>query len=376
MRKVVWKEYSSVTQLSEGLWEEKVAQGDLTRKKELLEIIENTLPYRKFLYLVALYEGNTVGIVFFTFFDQDDTSYMQSFIKRAVVNIRKFIPGFMISKIAMTGTRETTGNHWWYDSSFWSWNEFVLQIMQELKRYNSLYEIIIFRDFEPEEKKNTLPEEVNKLFKILNFVEINELPAAKIIIPQKLYSEEDFLLLLKGKDRYTIRKALKKVEACGLQVVETDSLSEYLEELYPLYLETNKRAKEYKTEPLNKKFFEYLTQKTELNTHFIGIKNCKGRLISFIISFENNCILYPFFIGMDYDVNREMHLIYITLWMTIKRAIEKGHVCIEMGVSNYFIKERFGAIKFPMKMFIRLKSPLMNVLSKKYLYKKLNIDIM
>ncbi len=66
--------------------------------------------------------------------------------------------------------------------------------------------------------------------------------------------------------------------------------------------------------------------------------------------------------GMDYKVAREFYLLYALLWAAICCALEKGQSIVDLGVTNYFIKQGLGATLCSMRMFVRFRNPILNKL--------------
>jgi hypothetical protein len=353
-----WSTVDTVASLPAGLWDCTIGRSNVGMGEKLIKLYEKHLRDVDHVYFVAFNKKKVVGFALFTIYHKDIIEHLPVHLADSIGIFRKIYPNLLCWIEAMSGISDADGQHWWYDNNFWSWDDFFSGLYRQIILYKHKVKSIVFRCYRDEE----LTEKIRLFYKKHSFCMVEEMPGTRILFKKKYQTAEDYLDDLKKKDRYTIRKALKKSRVNGLQFEEISNKTDIWDQIYPLYLKTNENSMDLMSEPLPKEFFVSLATEQSLCPCIQVIKNSKGEIISFALSIEDEKILHPFVIGMDYSVNKKLFLIYTTYWLFILRAISKGHIEIDMGGTTEFVKQRFGAQIKSSKIFLRLRNPMLNYL--------------
>lgn len=343
------------------IWDEKIAENHQGKSSKFLKALERSCNDREFCYFVSYDQNNEIiSCCLVTVSEIEGTIFLPAGLSNWITKIRKILPRWLIFRIVMTGALETTGRHWWYNTDRLTWDEYTKMLIEQICKYFYNSHVIIFRDFFTD--CIPLPNEISFPLKRKGFREVANFPLAIIRLTHS--TEENYLKSLKERDRATIRKTWRIIKNHGLLIEYVNDFGVLVDEMYPLYLAVNKNAKEMKTPPLPKEFFKILNEELPDISNVITIRDKNNSMIGFILSLDNPEIANPFFIGMDYKVARQFYLFYISIWLVICRAIKRKQSIIDLGVTNYFIKQGLGALLQPIKMFVRFRNPILNKLLK------------
>jgi hypothetical protein len=354
---VTWKAYDSITALPPRFWNKHVARCDPPKCEEFLRLIEKHTPDAKFLCLAAHLDQQIVACALFTLSELDLAARLPPPLRFAVRLVRWGLPRFLMRNVVAAGTEVTDGEHWWYDERYWNWPEFFADLDLQIRRYPSRVDRTVFRSYVL--RSGPLPDEVRGVYQAAGFVEGDEMLQAELTLPEHVASEEDYLNALNQRQRYTVRKALRSKDKYGLQYEEIEGFSDMIDEIYPLYLATWENAKELSTHAVTKAFFLDLSRERGLRPSIQVVRDRQGATVAFGLTLENDRELCLWFVGMDYAMNRDMSLIYHVYWQAISHAIRRGIRRIQLGVTTYFVKQKFGAELCPTLRFTRSTSPLL-----------------
>jgi hypothetical protein len=317
----------------------------------------------KFVCLVAYLDEQMMGCAYFHLSERDLDESLSSPLTVGVRLVRWIRPRFLRRNVLASGTDSTDGVHWWYNEDFWTWWKFFTELKRRILHDPHRPDWVVLRSYilngEP------LPDEVRTMYSASGFVERDELLMAILTLKEGIRTETDFLMSLNRRHRYTIRKALKTKDRFGLQYEDLGCFSDHVDEIYPLYLSTWENATELVNEPVPKGFFEDLSREQALHPRIQTIRDRTGAIISFGLTLENAHELCLWFVGMDYTVNRKLSLIYHVYWLTITRAIRAGIRRVNMGVTTYFVKQKFEPDLCPTKCFFFSRSALERLVAKR-----------
>jgi hypothetical protein len=360
---ICWKTYDSIDALPPGFWNEKVARNDISRYAEFIRIMEKYAADTKFVCLVAYLDEQMVGCAYFHLSERDLVESLSFPLTTGACLIRWIRPRFLRRNVLASGTESTDGEHWWYDADFWTWQEFFIELNRHVLHHPHRPDWVVLRSYvlngEP------LPDEVRTMYSESGFAERDELLMAILTLEKGIRTETDYLKSLNRRHRYTIRKALKKKDRFGLQYEDLGCFSDYVDEIYPLYLSTWENATELEMEPVPREFFEDLSQEQALRPRIQTVRDSVGRIIAFGLTLENPHELCLWFVGMDYTVNREFSLIYHVYWLAVTRAIRAGIRRVNMGVTTYFVKQKFEPDLCSTKCFFFSRSALERLVAKR-----------
>ena len=358
-----WKVYDSIRALSD-LWRHRVTRDGCTTSPEFLAALEGVFPCREHLYFVAYEdesESDALGCAMLCLLRHDLSLELPPAIRRVAAGIRRAFPRFLTLKMAMTGTLETYGEHFWVDESRVGLGEFLAGLRHRMHSLERAASVTIFRDFIAAPGSETQLEHARRAFAREGFEMGGVLPVARLEISEHS-TPEDYLLSLKNRDRYTIRKARRNAEGHGVAVKFVENYEPLIDVCYPLFLAVNARASELVTEPLPCDFFHAVKREFGPGARMLIARDAHGKLIAFALVLELDETMEIFAAGMDYDKIGEIFSMYNLLWECISEAIRNRRLRVDLGVTNYFIKQRFGARVDPMKVFFKASNPILGKL--------------
>ncbi|HEX9934854.1 MAG TPA: aminotransferase class I/II-fold pyridoxal phosphate-dependent enzyme, partial [bacterium] len=75
--------------------------------------------------------------------------------------------------------------------------------------------------------------------------------------------------------------------------------------------------------------------------------------IAFALCIEGNGILYPLYLGLDYEYNKQYHLYFNLYFYCIQEAIRRGMRWVDFGIASYDFKMLIGCELQPLVYFIK-----------------------
>ena len=351
-----WQCFDSIKQLPENLWKNMISKERCTTSPEFLAAIEKAHPEQTFLYFVAYQNDQPVGCALLTIAIQDLSLELPSYIRKVTSFIRKLWPGFLTLRIAMTGTFESYGDHFAFDQKLIDIETFLTELNEQGQALTSRYRVLIIRDFILYSQTNISIDVYERVLTSLGYSMGSILPVSELSI-EGFSSPEHYLSSLKSKDRYTIRKAVKNATKHDVKFEFVSDFTPLIDEAYPLFLQVSERAKELITPPLPPNFFENIKKEFGPNARMLIARDKFKKLLAFGLIIETNRVMEIFAVGLNYENLGKGLSIYNIIWECIAEAICKGRKQVDLGVTNYFIKKRFGASVFPMRVFYRASHP-------------------
>jgi Peptidogalycan biosysnthesis/recognition len=353
-----WTVYNSVEEIPFDLWNEKISCHNFGLDKRHMTVLEKVNTNYHFYYCLAYKnEYELVGIAFFCVCIYD---LLNSIPKAQALcsTIRNFYPSFLKICIGMTATFETYGSHLWYSSQEWCYEQFITSFLNYIATKNQDYKLVVLRDYIGHEidftEKNNTELEVNKT---LGFVNVDNFPIAKIVLNQ---TSGEYINKLKYKTRAYIRKIIRERNDAGLTIEIIKDFTPYLDHIYKLYVDVNTNAKEYHTACFSKEYFYEIKRQFNDSSKIVAVKSSDNKIIAFTLIFENENTVIPFLIGLDYTCNRQYNLWYHCIWETIMYSVDSGKEIIDLGITNYDMKCKLGAILFPMIFSVRIRNDFLN----------------
>ena len=168
-------------------------------------------------------------------------------------------------------------------------------------------------------------------------------------------SFEEYLRALSGRYRRTIRHEMKLAAEAGVRCEHVVDFSAHAEDMARLWTLTAQNAREYQREVLDADYFRNLNGcepgRTSATLFRIG-----DTLVAFVMYLEDETVLTPVYIGVDYTYNRKAALVFNTYYDMIRRGIETGKRTIKLGNTAYDTKLRIGARLEPLRMYVRHRS--------------------
>lgn len=310
-----WKQYHSITGTPEGLWDEKIAQGDVAMDSRLVRVAERVCPDAEFNYWIHETDGQPSALIL----------WMRE------------------GNVASTGTPETTGLHFWFGNRFFTREEFL-----EQARKLCPHRTFVFRDFVGKQA-----DEWQAFFMANGFNPEQVLDLSTLQIPEHISTLEEFPSVLNSKHRYRwnqYRAALDR------NLYEVETITNYLpilDKLYPLYVEVSGRAEEYAAEPYPMDYFRIV--KEEFGDDAVAVvirEKSTGEYLGFMLLLYGLGSCVHQYIG--FHKRDDLFLWHNLTIESIGDAIRRHVRRINMGVTHAMAKRKFGAEN--QKVFIFTKT--------------------
>ena len=225
---------------------------------------------------------------------------------------------------------------------------------------------------------------VNKLFGDTAFVMVKDIPDAYAssatalarfsyreletepnmvldISPQwKTY--DDYLASLTSKYRKQAKQIEKEVDAAGCTVEEigTDEIAGNAEQLHALYLQTHKNAR-LRLVTLPVAFLPTLAERLGNDMRFTVLKK-DDELLGFVTTVKDGETAVGYYIGFDRKANTDIPIYFRLLQAVVGHAIALGCKRLSLGRTALAPKARLGARPDPMRIWIRHRIPMLNLI--------------
>lgn len=328
-----WNCFYTIHDFDAELWS-RVSKGNPCLSYDFMAIVESLHPKDKFCYLTLQDRNTIVGVAFY---------YITN-------PLPSFLSWITFANILMTGTYETYGCHYWYNSDILSEDNFLEKLWTVIKKEYSFAYVI--RDY----VSNSYNQE--SFFAKYYFRHITPYSVSILSIPESCTDINIYLQTLKKKHRNTYRKILRERKTQNIWIDEIYDIKNHISELYPLYLNVNKRAKEFKTQPLDVKFFLQLQQTFDHNCLCLSLIH-NYNIIGFVLIIKGVKEITPFLMGINYEY-RHLHVWHNLTIECINYAIKENFTKIDLGLTNYELKKRLGAKQIVINMQARFRNSLIN----------------
>ena len=164
--------------------------------------------------------------------------------------------------------------------------------------------------------------------------------------------------------RKSLKRKLKKT-AIAIPRIELEvrnDCSEMIDEIYPLYLNVAQRS-DVAFEVFTKEYFlEASRRMPERVRYFIWRQNGKAIAFSFCTIWGDT--IYDNDIGLDYAVAHELNLYHLTFHDILDWALKNHLRFYETAPFNYEVKLHLRLRPVPLDLYIRHRSPVINLLLK------------
>ena len=181
------------------------------------------------------------------------------------------------------------------------------------------------------------------------------------IAPQwKTY--DDYMASLTSKYRKQAKQIEKEVSAAGCTVEEinSDEIAQKADELHALYLQTHKNAR-LRLVTLPVSFLPTLARELGDEMKFTILKK-DDRLLGFVTTVKDGETAVGYYIGFDRKANAEFPIYFRLLQSVVDHAIALGCKRLSLGRTALEPKARLGARPDPMRVWIRHRIPMLNLI--------------
>lgn len=185
-------------------------------------------------------------------------------------------------------------------------------------------------------------------------------PNMVLDISPKWRSFEDYLASLTSKYRKTAKQIDKEVEAAGCSVEELSDVGQQAEAIHELYMQTHLHAK-FRPVTLPVAFIPTLAERLGNDLRCTVIKRDE-QLLGFVTTVRDGETAVGYNIGFDRKANADFPIYFRLLNAVVDDAIKFGCRRLSLGRTALEPKARLGARPEPMRVWIRHRIPMLNVL--------------
>lgn len=349
--------FNSIQQIDAIFWDDHIGKLDVSKSHQFLTDIERCFPERQYRYVMvyANHDHNKlVGLYFACQYQHDLLLTAPPALKTLTSSIRKVFKNFGAVAVAMTGNLETHSQTWWFDEKALSQAQFFALLAGSLKSVFKKAFLYIVRDFNI--ATQDFPSELNQALNDQHYFLTEGLPLA--LVHSNDLTPEEYKSRLKQNYRKLVRKALEKFEQQQFSVTRLDSFTEWVDIIYPMYLNVHARAKEYAREPFSREFFLTLASAENHYAELTLILDKDHQVAAFTISIFAGTSYNPYLFGCREPSDNDPNFYYCLMWFDLENAHSKHIPVIDMGITNYFPKQNFGAELKPLNMAVSLCRPL------------------
>jgi predicted N-acyltransferase len=163
---------------------------------------------------------------------------------------------------------------------------------------------------------------------------------------------------LSTKTRRDLRKKFRAAERSNLKMTVTDNASSFVDEIYPLYLQTYERSS-FHFEKLTKDYFRRLGSEMSDKTRFF-IWYRGNTLMAFALCMVEGDEIFAEYAGLDYDFALDLHLYHYISRDVISWAMAHGYKRFRSSGLNYDPKLHLRHRLDPIDLYVRHVSPVAN----------------
>ena len=195
-----------------------------------------------------------------------------------------------------------------------------------------------------------------------SYRELETEPNMVLDISPQWKSYDDYLASLTSKYRKQSKQIDKEVAAAGCVVeeIKTDEIARDAELLHALYLQTHKNAR-LRLVTLPVSFLPTLARELGDDMRLTVVKK-DNQLLGFVTTVKDGETAVGYYIGFDRKANAGIPIYFRLLQAVIGHAIALGCKRLSLGRTALEPKARLGARPDPMRVWIRHRIPMLNVI--------------
>jgi len=181
-------------------------------------------------------------------------------------------------------------------------------------------------------------------------------------ISPKWKSYDDYLASLNSKYRKQSKQIEKEVTnaGCVVEEIKTADIARNAEQLHALYLQTHKNAR-LRLVTLPVTFLPTLAERFGDDMRFTVLKK-DGELLGFVTTVKDGETAVGYYIGFDRKANADIPIYFRLLQSVIGHAIALDCKRLSLGRTALEPKARLGARPDPMRVWIRHRIPMLNMI--------------
>jgi hypothetical protein len=195
-----------------------------------------------------------------------------------------------------------------------------------------------------------------------SYRELETEPNMVLDISPQWKSYDDYLASLTSKYRKQSKQINKEVAAAGgiVEEIKSDQIARDAEQLHALYLQTHKNAR-LRLVTLPVTFLPTLADRLGGDMRFTILKR-GDELLGFVTTVKDGDTAVGYYIGFDRTANTEIPIYFRLLQSVVGHAIDLGCKRLSLGRTALEPKARLGARPDPMRIWIRHRIPMLNLI--------------
>lgn len=332
---------------------------------DYLSSLESEMDNEIDFYYVISYDSNNTPVLISSFqlvkFIDKRKAYSKQLCKLSYHVHKKLVDVFSIN-VLVCGSVFADGENGflWNDSitadeAMIEMNEITIQLKKE-KSIKDKASVILFKDFWP--KSNKFSERLKEFSYRSFMIDVNMI----LDIHDQWLSIDDYLESMKTKFRTRAKSVYKKSSSIELKALSTSEIEQYSERIQELFDNVLEKS-DFSFGKLSSKTFVNFSKK--LGSRFV-LKGAflEKKLVGFSTSFLNGESLEANYVGLDYQFNIDHNVYQRLLYDYVEQAIEVKAKDLHLGRTSELIKSSIGALPTNMKLYVKHKSSVSNLLLK------------
>ena len=195
-----------------------------------------------------------------------------------------------------------------------------------------------------------------------SYRELETEPNMVLDISPQWKSYDDYLASLTSRYRKQAKQIEKEVTAagCAVEEINTDEIARNAEQLHALYLQTHKNAR-LRLVTLPVAFLPTLARELGDDMRFTVLRK-DDQLLGFVTTVKDGETAVGYYIGFDRKANADIPIYFRLLQSVVGHALALGCKRLSLGRTALEPKARLGARPDPMRVWIRHRIPMLNVI--------------
>jgi hypothetical protein len=195
-----------------------------------------------------------------------------------------------------------------------------------------------------------------------SYRELETEPNMVLDIAPQWKSYDDYLASLTSRYRKQAKQIEKEVASAGgvVEDIKSDQIARDAGQLHALYLQTHKNAR-LRLVTLPVTFLPTLADRLGDDMRFTILKR-GDELLGFVTTVKDGDTAVGYYIGFDRKANAEIPIYFRLLQSVVGHAIDLGCKQLSLGRTALEPKARLGAHPDPMRIWIRHRIPMLNLI--------------
>lgn len=363
--------YDSVTMINKEHWNEVVEHGSEFLTLPYLTALENAHPSNMRFHYSIIYKGKkSAALAYFQVIDfssdsfgslldsenEEFTCLITGYLKKHITNhLRRGVDHFNM-RLLICGNAFISGEHGFACSpevdrieAFDALADVIFRISRAEKLRGKIAAVLV-KDFYTETRSSA--DELAQ-FKYHNF-----LVEPNMVVDIQWNTFEEYLNAMSKKYRNRAKSIIKKGAELERVSFSEKEIMENEARILELYNNVHLKAK-FRMASLSVPYFAELKRTLADTFSFVGYYH-KGELVGFRTSFFLKKAVEAHFIGLDYEVNKELELYQNILYDYLKEAFRAGSSKLYLGRTASEIKSTVGAEAHELICYVRHRNPLSN----------------